>query len=96
MPPVIPRAPASALSTATSVVVEEVEQTSLAERHTASDEVTVRFAKWHAHGNTAYQKHQFAGFPLTVAQRLVAAGVALVAETPRQRRDAADRFMMTK
>ena len=70
-----------------------VEKTSLAARNNALDEVTLRFVKWHAHGNTAYQRGEFAGFRTDVAQRLIAGGVAILAETPAARAVAADRFV---
>jgi hypothetical protein len=73
-----------------------VERTSLGNRNDSMGEVTLRFNRWHAHGNTAYQKGQFAGFSRPEAQRLIASGVAILAETAEQRRNAADRFMITK
>jgi hypothetical protein len=73
-----------------------VERTSLGHRNDSLDDVTLRFTKWHPHGNTAYQKGQFAGFNRVEAQRLIAMGVAILAETGQQRRDAADRLMITK
>jgi hypothetical protein len=45
-------------------------QTSLAHRNSGVGEVTVQFKRWTAFGQTAYQKGQFAGFPIAVAQGL--------------------------
>ena len=61
------------------------ERTSIASRHHAADEITVRFTKWHPHGNTAYQRGSFAGFRRDIALRLVAQGIAVVAELPEHR-----------
>jgi hypothetical protein len=57
-----------------------VEQTSLAARNTAPDEVTVRFTRWTPFNNTAYQRGQFAGFRAAVARRLVVEGAAVVVQ----------------
>lgn len=98
MPPAAKTAGAQAAPDETAVVVAAapIEHTSIAGRNNARDEVTLRFLKWHAHGNTAYQRGQFAGFKLDVAQRLVASGVALLAQTADQQRQANERFMVTK
>ena len=59
-----------------------VEKTSLAQRNNAPDQVTLCFTRWHSVGNTAYQRGEFAGFRIDVAQRLIAGGVAILADTP--------------
>ena len=71
----------------------EVERTSLAQRNNDPNDVTVRFNRWHAHGSSAYQKGQFAGFNRRVAQQLIASGVAVLAETPQMRSQPVDRFV---
>ena len=92
-PPLPPELPPTGRQNA---VVADVERTSLAGRNNAPDEVTLHFTRWHATGMSAYQKGQFAGFKRPEAQRLIAQGVAVLAETSQQQRDAADRFMVTK
>lgn len=91
-------APAKAATTAADPAtgVPVIEQTSLADRHSDPDEVTLEFTRWHAQGNTAYQRGEFAGFKRAVAQRLIAGGVAILASTPLQERAAAERTMVTK
>lgn len=78
---------AAAAAKETTVIVEErpqtlqdrvVERTSLATRGTAADEVNVQFRRWTAHGNTAYQKGQYAGFPIPVAEALAARGAVII------------------
>ena len=81
-----------------------VEQTSIAARNNDPNEVTLRFVRWHAHGSTAYQQGEFAGFRRDVAQRLIAGGVAVLAEAApilesravRGHERYADRAMVTK
>jgi len=57
---------------------QPIPQTSLATREPAPDEVTVRFTRWTAWGQTAYQKHTFAGFPRSEAEKMVAQGCAII------------------
>ena len=81
-----------------------IEQTSIAARNNDPNEVTLRFVRWHAHGSTAYQQGEFAGFRRDVAQRLIAGGVAVLAEAApilesravRGHERYADRAMVTK
>ena len=88
--------PAEAAPAAAPATQVPVEQTSLAARVRDPDEVTLRFNRWHAHASTAYQRGEFAGFRRQVAQRLVASGVASLAEGAPVHADASDRFMVTK
>jgi hypothetical protein len=53
-------------------------QTSLGSRRSSEGEVTVQFRKWTAHGNTAYQKGQYAGFPIAVALGLRDRGAVIL------------------
>ena len=55
-------APAFLPPEAEAVIEKPAERTSLADRHYASDEVTVRFLRWHALGTTANKPGLCAGF----------------------------------
>lgn len=62
-------------------MAQEIPQTSLASRApTPENNVTVRFRKWTTHGNTAYQRGQFAGFSERDAAILVRNGAADIVE----------------
>ena len=52
-----------------------IPQTSIATHIQNPDEVTVRFRRWHAHGPTAYQKGQYAGFLSKTAEDMARAGI---------------------
>jgi len=71
-----------------------VMQTSLAVRGTPPGEVTVRFRRWTAVNVTAYQRGQYAGFPLPVALRLEAQGAVEI--DPGVRRRPIDEQMIRK
>lgn len=72
----MPPAPRQASQPSTAADEQPVRRTSLAEQRT--DDATVRFNKWTSFQNTAYQKGQFAGFPLPVARRLVSEGLCVM------------------
>jgi hypothetical protein len=73
---------------------QPIAQTSLAARGNPPGQVTVQFRKWHAHGQTAYQKGQFAGFPVAVAEGMERSGVVVV--DPGARRGGASDRMVRK
>ena len=52
--------------------------TSVSSREPHPDEVTVRFTRWTAWGQTAYQKDQFAGFLRGEAEKMVKQGCAII------------------
>ncbi len=74
--------------------VKHVLQTSIATRGTPPGEVSVQFRRYTTHGLTAYQKGQYAGFPLAVAERLESAGAVLI--DPGYRREPATSRMVRK
>jgi hypothetical protein len=59
-----------------------IPQTPLAARGMSPGEVTVQFTRWTAYGMTAYQRGQYAGFSLAVAQKLVAERRAVLCLPP--------------
>lgn len=67
-----------------------IQQTSLDEYQ--QSEATVRFRKFTLEGNTAYQRHQQAGFTMVEAQRLRREGVADIVHVREDIRD----LMVTK
>jgi hypothetical protein len=77
-----------------AAAVKPVQQTSLASRGIPPGEVTVQFRRWTAHAQTAYQRGQFAGFPLVIAERLEAAGAVNI--DPGYRREPLSNRMIRK
>jgi hypothetical protein len=60
----------------------QIPRTPIATRGMGVNEVTVQFRRWTAHGMTAYQRNQYAGFPLHIAQELVRSGAAVICLPP--------------
>ncbi len=88
-------AAAPAVATAAiTVATKDIPHTSIATRGTNPGEVMVQFQKWHAYGQTAYQRGQFAGFPLAVADKMERAGVVVI--DPGYRREPATNRMVRK
>lgn len=69
---------AAAAEVKDAATTKEIPKTSLANRGSRPDDVTVKFRVWTAHGNTAYQKGQFAGFPIAIAEQLERAGRVII------------------
>lgn len=59
-----------------------VSTTSVAANAMGPHEATVRFNKWVAHGNTAYQKGQHAGFHINEARELERRNLAVIVQHP--------------
>jgi hypothetical protein len=70
---------------------KEIPQTSIAARGSKPGEVTVQFRKWTAHGLTAYQRGQFAGLAIGIAEELEKAGRVVI--DPAYRRTTTERMV---
>jgi hypothetical protein len=68
------------------LIRSEIPRTPLAARGMAPGEVTVQFRKWTAHGMTAYQRGQYAGFHISIAEKLIADGRAVLCLPPPEGR----------
>ncbi|WP_424139892.1 hypothetical protein [Roseomonas chloroacetimidivorans] len=58
--------------------MRDIPRTSVAGYQRHPQEVTLQFRRWHAHGSTAYQRGQQAGFLRPQAEELVRRGIAVI------------------